>query len=86
RALRREQEAQVRLRGTVRTGPAIDEAEALIARVLQRDDPAEQVDILREIESGLGHEDLPDRMAAEGFGDATRITPADILARLKTKS
>lgn len=84
RAVHREQAMQSRLRTTIGQDAAIDEAEALIARVLNRDDPGEQADILREIEGDLSHDTLPERMADAGFGARGKTTGADILARLKT--
>ncbi|MEL6587072.1 MAG: PspA/IM30 family protein, partial [Pseudomonadota bacterium] len=84
RVLRREQDMQIRLRTTVGSAAPVDEAEALIARVLRRDDPAEQADILRELERDLNHEDLPDRLAEAGFGTPSKTRAADVLARLKS--
>lgn len=84
RAVRREQNIQARLNTTVGHTSAPDEAEELIARVLGRDDPFEQSQILREIDRDLGHETLADRMSDAGFGPATRITADAVLNRLKT--
>ncbi|CTQ49079.1 PspA/IM30 family protein [Jannaschia donghaensis] len=84
RSIRREQLMQSRLRTTLGTDAAIDEAEALIADVLRRDDPGEQADILRETEGELSYDTLPDRMADAGFGKRGKTTGADVLARLKT--
>lgn len=86
RALRREQDLQSRLRTTLGGTSAADEAEALIARVLERDDPGEQADILQGIDRELARDDLPDRMADAGFGPAARTRAADVLARLKTQN
>ncbi|SFJ41929.1 PspA/IM30 family protein [Jannaschia pohangensis] len=83
RAVRREQDLQGRLRTIPGQDAPVDEAEALIARVLRRDDPGEQAEILREINEGLNHETLTDRMASEGFGPSLKTTAADVLARLK---
>ncbi len=86
RTVRREQEIQARLRTTNMGESATDEAEELIARVLRRDDPAEQADILREINRDLNHQDLPDRMAEAGFGTPLKTSAADVLARLKSET
>ncbi len=67
-------------------GSAIEEAEALITRVTNADDPFERSDILRGINRELSHDGLADRMADAGFGPATRVTAADVLARLKAKA
>lgn len=82
RSVRREQALQIRLRATPGGDAAIDEAEALVARVLTRDDPGEQADILREIEGQLSHDCLPDRMADAGFGARGKTEGADVMARL----
>ena len=83
RAVKREQDMQMRLQ---RHGSdtAITEAEELIARVLGRDDPFEQAEILSDIDRDLAHGQLTDRMADAGFGDVTRVTAAAILADLKS--
>ena len=58
------------------------EAEELIEKVLSRDDPLEQSEILKEIDQGLKHEGIEGRMADAGFGPATKITAEDVLKRL----
>lgn len=84
KAIRREQQLQSRLghRGDL-SGSAMDEAEELIANVMNRDDPFEKSEILREIDSNLNHDTLADRMAAKGLGTSTKTTAADVLARFK---
>lgn len=84
RAIRREQSLIKKLPNG--EASAIEEAEALIARVTNADDPFERSDILRGINRELSHDGLADRMADAGFGPATRVTAADVLARLKTKA
>ncbi|MEO0486966.1 MAG: PspA/IM30 family protein [Pseudomonadota bacterium] len=85
KAARREADTQRKLNRTVRrTAPAV-EAQELIDRVLGQDDPFEQSEILDEIDQGLSHEGLEDRMAAAGYGPATKTTATDVLARLKTQ-
>lgn len=86
RAVRREQDIQSRLNSSLGQAAATDEAEELIARVLGRDDPFEQSQILREIDRDLGHETLTDRMAAEGFGPADHVTADAVLARLNAQN
>ena len=85
RAVRREQAIQSRLNSTIGTTSSTEEAEELISRVMGRDDPFEQSEILREIDRDLGHETLADRMSESGFGPSTRTTADDVLARLKKK-
>lgn len=84
KSIRREQQLQARLghKGDL-SGSAMDEAEELIAQVMDRDDPFEKSEILREINSGLTHDTLTDRMAAKGLGTSTKTTAADVLARFK---
>lgn len=84
RAIRREQSLIKKLPNG--EASAIEEAEALIARVTNADDPFERSDILRGINRELSHDGLADRMADAGFGPATRVTATDVLARLKTKA
>lgn len=84
RAVRREQGIQKHLNRHTGGDCAMDEAETLIARVMQQDDPFEQGEILRQIDSGLQNEDVADRLAGAGFGPATKTTAADVLNRLKS--
>lgn len=86
RAVRREQDAQMRMNRAIGRSDAAEDAEELIARVLGRDDPFEQSEILREIDNDLSHSSLADRMAEQGIGAATRSTGAEVLARLKTET
>ncbi len=82
RAVRREQDIQSRLTTTLGGTSAAQEAEDLIARVLGRDDPFEQGRILQEIDADLHKTNLTDRLADRGYGPATRMTAAQVLARL----
>jgi phage shock protein A len=85
RAVHQEYAIQSRLTATVTGDNPIAEAEELIASVLSREDPHEQGEILRDIDRNLDRADLGDRMAAEGFGKATRTTAADVLAQLRAE-
>ena len=82
RAMRREQTMQSKLNTTLHGTSSADEAQDLIDRVIGKDDPLEQAQILADINAGLNHTGLEDRMAAAGFGDATKVTAADVMARL----
>ena len=84
RAIRREQALFSKLPNG--EASAMEEAEALIARVTNADDPFERSDILRGINRDLANEGLADRMADAGFGPATRVTAADVLSRLKSSN
>ncbi|WP_171173722.1 PspA/IM30 family protein [Ruegeria sp. HKCCD8929] len=85
RAVRREQGLQKRLNRHVGGESPIEEAESLIARVMQQDDPFEQGEILREIDATLDHSAVAARMEEAGFGPKTRSTAADVLSRLNAK-
>lgn len=82
RAVRGEQDVQKRLTRHLGGESPMDEADALIKQVLGRDDPFEQGEILAEIDRGLDHVDIGDRMADAGFGDHGRATASDVMARL----
>lgn len=82
KAVRQEQNIQKRLNTTLAGQSPIGEAEGLIERVLSRDDPFEQSEILKEIDQGLRRENIGDRLADAGFGPATKVTADDVLKRL----
>lgn len=84
KAVRREQGIQKHLTRHVAGDCAIDEAEGLIARIMQQDDPFKQGEILRHIDRGLQNEDVADRMAEAGFGPSSKTTANDVLNRLRT--
>lgn len=84
KAIKREQQIQSKLGNAGSTATsAMAEAEDLIAGVMQRDDPFERFEILAEIDAGLNHDSIADRMAAQGLGPSTKTTAADVLARFK---
>ncbi|WP_171102318.1 PspA/IM30 family protein [Ruegeria sp. HKCCD7255] len=83
RAVRREQSLQKRLNRHLGGDSPIEEAEALITRVMNKDDPFEQSEILQDIDRGLDHRDIGQRMEEAGYGPKTRSTAADVLSRLK---
>lgn len=85
RAVRREQTLQKRLNRHLGGDSPIEEADALITRVMQQDDPFEQSEILREIDAGLDHSDVARRMEQAGYGPKTRTSAADVLNRLKSQ-
>ncbi len=82
KAVQAEQKMQARLAPGIET--SFEEAEDLIARVMNRDDPFEQGEVLRDINAALKHEDIGDKLAETGYGPATKSTAADVLARLKS--
>jgi phage shock protein A len=85
RAIRREQQMQGRLRATIGNTSSADEAEELIARVVSGDDPFEGAQILAGINADLNYDSLDDKLAAQGFGPATKTTAKDVLKRLSKK-
>lgn len=85
RAIRREQTMQTRLNRTLAGPSAADEAEALIGRVVQADDPFEQGQILQEIDQGLTGQGIAETLAENGFGPATKSTGAAVLDRLRAQ-
>ncbi|WP_420862906.1 PspA/IM30 family protein [Algirhabdus cladophorae] len=80
-----EAKMQSKLRQTLHSNSSAEEAQEMIARVLQRDDPFEQAQILDDINGDLDASNLTDRMADAGYGDATRVTASAVLERLKSK-
>lgn len=80
-----EAKMQSKLRSSLTTNSSAEEAQDLIARVLQRDYPFEQAQIMDDINGDLDASNLTDRMADAGFGDATRVTGSAVLDRLKAK-
>lgn len=85
RAAKREAGIQKRLNRHLGGTSPLEEAEELIAGVLNQDDPFEQGEILRDIDRGLDHTKVADRLADAGFGPQSRSTAEDVLRRLKTK-
>ena len=83
RAIRREQDIQSRFHSTQSGPSSADEAQELIAQVSAKDDPFERGQILADINADLSHSGIEDRMAAQGFGPATKTTASDVLRRLK---
>ena len=84
RAVRTERNIQGQLNRTLSSTNAAPDAEELIKNVLGGNDPLEEAQILEEIDGKLDGSGLADRMAAEGYGPATRSTEDDVLARLKS--
>ena len=84
RAVKREQDIQMRMTKSGASTDSTQEAEDLIARVLGRDDPFERTEILADINRDLQGDNITNRMADAGFGAATRATAEDVLARLKS--
>lgn len=84
KAVQAEQKMQARLSPTLTSQNSFEEAEELIARVMGRDDPFEQGEVLQEINAELHSENIGEKLASNGYGPASKSTAADVLARLKT--
>jgi phage shock protein A len=83
RAIDAERKAQKSLNRSIGNTSSIREAEALINRVMNFDDPLEQSDVLDQIDAGLDGTAVRDRLANAGFGDRQKTSAEDVLARLK---
>jgi phage shock protein A len=83
RAIDMERRSQKSLNRSLHRGSAIEEAEALIRRVAEQDDPFAEAEIVEEIDAALSHKSTEDHLAAAGFGPATRVRAEDVLARLR---
>ena len=81
RAVDAERRAQKSLNRTVGSSSAMRDAETLIERVVNTDDPLEQNDVLDEIDAGLNGASVRDRLAQAGYGDRSKVTAGDVLAR-----
>jgi phage shock protein A len=86
RAVDAERRAQKSLNRTIGSSSAMRDAETLIERVVNTDDPLEQSDVLDEIDAGLNGASIRDRLAQAGYGDRSKVTAGDVLARLKAAS
>jgi phage shock protein A len=78
-----ERRAQRTLNRTIGNPNAIREAEALIARVVDGPDLFAEAEVLDQIDDNLTHASIRDRLAGAGFGDRTRTSADDVLARLR---
>lgn len=84
KAVRNEQKAQRGLTRGMTTQNPVDEANEMIAAVMNKADPFEQSEILQEIDSSLSGDTIMDRMAEAGFGKSAKTTSQDILNRIKS--
>lgn len=84
-AMDMERKAQRKLNRAIGNQDAIREAETLIARVANQDDPYEQSEVLDEIDRSLSHDTIKDRLADAGYGSSGRVNAEDVLARLGKK-
>ncbi|MEO1749073.1 MAG: PspA/IM30 family protein [Pseudomonadota bacterium] len=85
KSLDAEHAAQRRMNRSIGSGTNIRDAEALIKRIKERDDPVEMTEVLDEIDQDLDHTNAADKLAANGFGDSLKTSADDVLARLSKK-
>ena len=83
RAVDAERRAQKSLNRSIGSSTAMRDAETLIKRVMNTDDPLEQSDVLDEIDAGLDGSSVRDGLAQAGYGDRSKVSAGDVLARLK---
>lgn len=81
-----ERRAQRKINRTLSSSNAMHEAERLIQRVTEQDDPLDHAEALDEVERSLTHRTTEERLAAAGHGPAMRTSAEDVLARLRTKA
>lgn len=84
RAIDAERRSQRSLGRSLNRGNAMQEAEALIKRVAEQDDPFEAAEIVEEIDASLSHKSTEGRLADAGFGPPTKVRAEDVLARLRS--
>ncbi len=84
-AMDMERKAQKKLNRSIGNSDAIREAESLIARVANQDDPFEQGDVLDEIDQSLSHDSIKEELASAGYGPSGKTNAQDVLARLAKK-
>lgn len=85
RSVRTEQQASTAIAASL-PGAPVREAHALIDEVLDQDSPTELDDIFQELDDGISHASIEDRLGQAGFGPKSRISADDVLARFTSKS
>ncbi|MCP5075255.1 MAG: PspA/IM30 family protein [Rhodobacteraceae bacterium] len=84
KAVKAEQRANTRL-SKVSGGAPAQEAQALIDEVLAKDSPSDLAEIYEEIEEDVNHSNIEERLGAAGFGNKTKVSADDVLARFAKK-
>ena len=80
KAVRSEQTANTAIARNLPSAPA-REAQELIDDVLAKDSPSDLDEVYDEIDQGLTHSNIEDRLGNAGHGDKTKVSSADVLAR-----
>lgn len=81
-----EHKAQRQLNRTIGASSSVKEAEDLLARILGRDDPLIETEVLDEIDEELGHAKIAGRLADAGFGQPLKVRAEDVLLRLRASA
>lgn len=81
-----ERRGQQKIANTIAGSSDITQAEELVERILNQCDPFEEDEILTEIDNRLDGTATQDRLAQAGYGSRTKLTAADIMARLKSNT
>ena len=84
-AMNIERKAQKSLNRSIGNTDAFAQAESLIDRVINQDDPFEQGEVLNEIDRGLNHENIKQQLAEAGYGTSGKSNAKDVLERLSKK-
>ena len=82
KSIRHERNAEMRLSSSRGEGSALQDAEAMVAKVLDAEDPVETRQIAQDIDDELDQTKVVDRLAAKGFGKPTKTTAQEVLQRL----
>lgn len=81
-----ERSALARMKGDLSANSALREGEAVLQRLLDSEDPIEQIDALEEIEADLNGASVIDRLSEAGFGKAVKVRAEDVLERFRTEA
>jgi phage shock protein A len=84
RSVRTEQQANVAIAGSLPGAPA-REARELIDEVLDKDSSTELDEIFEELEDGISHTTIEERLGQAGIGGKSQISADDVLARFTSK-
>jgi phage shock protein A len=86
RAVDAERKTQKRLNRSLGSTAAVREAEEMILRIMQQDEPRDEAAVLDEIDARLDGSAARDRLAEAGYGQRLRVSADDVLARLRATS
>lgn len=84
RSVDAERKAQKKLDRALGSTAAVREAEEIILRIMAQDEPREEAEVLDEIDASLDGTAAATRLGEAGYGQKTRVSANDVLARLRT--